>query len=234
LSRCSRSFRRHAKSESGLYSPHRPHLRRTSPWGIANIRSHRIRTESWRKLAITHHGAWRSLVAHSAGGRKVAGSNPVAPTRETARFAAVYRGRPSSEIEFVERPNGRWLKSRPYTSERRGICGLSRTSVSIVDRPGDHFGIQFFKKKACPPRRSVRSLEQPMVVASTLRSRIHAKGTVWAALERRPTHNCCCSPLAPPFLAWGGRWHPGRARRRVAPPPTKTNLRRASRALLAA
>jgi hypothetical protein len=25
------------------------------------------------------HGAWRSLVAHSAGGRAVAGSNPVAP-----------------------------------------------------------------------------------------------------------------------------------------------------------
>ena len=28
------------------------------------------------------HGAWRSLVAHSAGGRAVAGSNPVAPIRE--------------------------------------------------------------------------------------------------------------------------------------------------------
>ena len=29
---------------------------------------------------VRPHGAWRSLVAHSAGGRKVAGSNPVAPT----------------------------------------------------------------------------------------------------------------------------------------------------------
>ena len=29
------------------------------------------------------HGAWRSLVAHSAGGRAVAGSNPVAPTSES-------------------------------------------------------------------------------------------------------------------------------------------------------
>jgi hypothetical protein len=27
----------------------------------------------------SHLGAWRSLVAHSAGGRAVAGSNPVAP-----------------------------------------------------------------------------------------------------------------------------------------------------------
>src|SRR5262245_39807188 len=32
--------------------------------------------------ASRDHGAWRSLVAHSAGGRKVAGSNPVAPIGE--------------------------------------------------------------------------------------------------------------------------------------------------------
>jgi hypothetical protein len=31
------------------------------------------------------NGAWRSLVAHSAGGRKVAGSNPVAPTSRNRR-----------------------------------------------------------------------------------------------------------------------------------------------------
>lgn len=31
-------------------------------------------------LPITNIGAWRSLVAHSAGGRKVVGSNPTAPT----------------------------------------------------------------------------------------------------------------------------------------------------------
>jgi hypothetical protein len=35
------------------------------------------------------NGAWRSLVAHSAGGRKVAGSNPVAPTEQNRRFPAV-------------------------------------------------------------------------------------------------------------------------------------------------
>jgi hypothetical protein len=42
-----------------------------SPAGGALAR----RTLSWAL------GAWRSLVAHSAGGRKVAGSNPVAPTQ---------------------------------------------------------------------------------------------------------------------------------------------------------
>src|SRR5205823_2715841 len=31
------------------------------------------------KIPLACFGAWRSLVAHSAGGRAVAGSNPVAP-----------------------------------------------------------------------------------------------------------------------------------------------------------
>src|SRR3954463_2147706 len=35
---------------------------------------------SGARLHPSRFGAWRSLVAHSAGGRKVAGSNPVAPT----------------------------------------------------------------------------------------------------------------------------------------------------------
>ena len=38
-----------------------------------------------RRVVSNNHGAWRSLVAHSAGGRKVAGSNPVAPTRSKSR-----------------------------------------------------------------------------------------------------------------------------------------------------
>src|SRR5215218_1038272 len=32
------------------------------------------------------HGEWRSLVAHPAGGRAVAGSNPVSPTSENVCF----------------------------------------------------------------------------------------------------------------------------------------------------
>ena len=32
---------------------------------------------------ITAHGEWRSLVAHPAGGRAVAGSNPASPIRLT-------------------------------------------------------------------------------------------------------------------------------------------------------
>src|SRR3954451_7057308 len=42
----------------------------------------RVRSPALGRASVSQsHGAWRSLVAHSAGGRKVAGSNPVAPTR---------------------------------------------------------------------------------------------------------------------------------------------------------
>src|SRR3954451_19138445 len=40
----------------------------------------RVRSPALGRASVSQsHGAWRSLVAHSAGGRKVAGSNPVAP-----------------------------------------------------------------------------------------------------------------------------------------------------------
>jgi hypothetical protein len=40
-----------------------------------------VRTSIGRKGVVdsAHHGEWRSLVAHPAGGRAVAGSNPVSP-----------------------------------------------------------------------------------------------------------------------------------------------------------
>ena len=37
------------------------------------------------------HGAWRSLVAHPAGGRKVAGSNPVAPIKKALQMTSSQR-----------------------------------------------------------------------------------------------------------------------------------------------
>ena len=37
-----------------------------------------------RRLSSIDHGEWRSLVAHPAGGRAVAGSNPVSPIRGIA------------------------------------------------------------------------------------------------------------------------------------------------------
>lgn len=37
-----------------------------------------------------HHGEWRSLVAHPAGGRAVAGSNPVSPIRrKPCKYATI-------------------------------------------------------------------------------------------------------------------------------------------------
>src|SRR5947208_954919 len=37
-----------------------------------------------------HHGEWRSLVAHPAGGRAVAGSNPVSPISESPANGRVF------------------------------------------------------------------------------------------------------------------------------------------------
>ena len=39
------------------------------------------------------HGEWRSLVAHPAGGRAVAGSNPVSPTPESPAYAGLFGSR---------------------------------------------------------------------------------------------------------------------------------------------
>src|SRR5438105_4237906 len=38
------------------------------------------RGDVWEPRIDGNHGEWRSLVAHPAGGRAVAGSNPVSPT----------------------------------------------------------------------------------------------------------------------------------------------------------
>src|SRR5215212_7309400 len=56
-------------------------------------RSHDSMGLVWYDRAQRHVGTWRSLVAHSAGGRVVAGSNPAVPTvcGETLRAASVER-----------------------------------------------------------------------------------------------------------------------------------------------
>jgi hypothetical protein len=90
LSRWPRPLRRQANSATGFDSPHRPHLRRGVCWALAtNICSHPGRTDLSRRLVPT--GAWRSLVAHSAGGRKVVGSNPTAPTVRNLALHAGFR-----------------------------------------------------------------------------------------------------------------------------------------------
>ncbi len=55
----------------------------------SNIRSHFRRTEC--RVDSQPLGAWRSLVAHSAGGRAVAGSNPVAPTSRKPAWGLGFR-----------------------------------------------------------------------------------------------------------------------------------------------
>ena len=50
------------------------------------------RFDSRRPLA--GHGEWRSLVAHPAGGRAVAGSNPVSPMQVACKWRVLAGGTP--------------------------------------------------------------------------------------------------------------------------------------------
>ena len=62
-------------------------------------------------LSSADHGEWRSLVAHPAGGRAAAGSNPVSPMNEKPAHAGFSRS---------------WLPILPYqTSHERETAALS-------------------------------------------------------------------------------------------------------------
>jgi hypothetical protein len=74
------------------------------------------------------HGEWRSLVAHSAGGRAVAGSNPVSPIRGVSGTDRVRSGHgrpiwPGKRIEAVRRAT--WQLSRPASG-----CSARGTRLS--------------------------------------------------------------------------------------------------------
>jgi hypothetical protein len=78
--------RRHAKSAAAWRCAQRPRLRSGFVSPSTNIarmrarRSGRAVVADVRRIEVLH-GEWRSLVAHPAGGRAVAGSNPVSPIR---------------------------------------------------------------------------------------------------------------------------------------------------------
>ena len=63
-------------------------------------------------LDSTDHGEWRSLVAHPAGGRAVAGSNPVSPTGSTCKSHS-----------SIEKCNG-----------SRGVQMSARRPISPIER----------------------------------------------------------------------------------------------------
>ena len=78
----------------------------------------------WRcpvAVESTHHGEWRSLVAHPAGGRAVAGSNPVSPI--TSKRRCCWR-LPALAIATTRATgNKRGTSSRaPQHPERRVSC----------------------------------------------------------------------------------------------------------------
>src|SRR5215211_7339207 len=103
-------------------------------------------------------GAWRSLVAHSAGGRKVVGSNPTAPTSR----------KPASEAGFrvpVQRGDGPvegswyrpWYQLRVIRARAGRTAGSpsgrvtdAQTTAEAIRRP--EAGIRFFFTPWAPVR----------------------------------------------------------------------------------
>jgi hypothetical protein len=78
---------------------------------------------NWRKLA--HIGAWRSLVARSAGGRKVASSNLAAPTSQKPAREAGFR---HVDGPVIRRPRPRGT-SRGTKRRLRGLTVRVRLST---------------------------------------------------------------------------------------------------------
>src|SRR3954470_5953242 len=86
--------------------------------------------------ALDIYGEWRSLVAHPAGGRAVAGSNPVSPTYTRAsRSSASCPRFPPREGEGGPRGRCRARVARARGARRPGeVSGAVRAERSAGDR----------------------------------------------------------------------------------------------------
>ena len=140
-----RRRRRHGP-DRGAARPHRPHDLRY-PWSGLRAKccgcTEAFQASRAGSIPVARsgcHGEWRSLVAHPAGGRAVAGSNPVSPTRAgpcvSSRRArhAVERGGGGGD----RRPG----RARPHR-ERRGARhrrGAATRSVGGCPEPRAAWG----------------------------------------------------------------------------------------------
>src|SRR4051794_12152053 len=83
-------------------------------------------------LRIKNNGEWRSLVAHPAGGRAVAGSNPVSPTSESSRRLSRnrrYAGHNLTSVVGGAEGRVRGLAARHAERQPRGLCGVVEDRV---------------------------------------------------------------------------------------------------------
>ena len=108
------------------------------------------------------HGEWRSLVAHPAGGRAVAGSNPVSPIsrlsgagggggRPGARRSALGSGfRAHANAEGSGDPMTRFPGGRPRTAHA-SARGRSTSRAALFGRPTNALTIKFPCRLAADP-----------------------------------------------------------------------------------
>src|SRR6185437_3076942 len=96
-----------------------------------------------------HNGEWRSLVAHPAGGRAVAGSNPVSPISRLAVTVGARQGMegPQSPPEFaLERGSGGFV-----VPGFRDVWPTMRTARSGVESHApSHASGRDFAARAAP------------------------------------------------------------------------------------
>jgi hypothetical protein len=97
--------------------------------GYRSIRFRRgLATSRPLPLESTHHGEWRSLVAHPAGGRAVAGSNPVSPIATLALHgsapgcADVPRSRASTGDPGLRRRRNAVAARNPVEADFGRLC----------------------------------------------------------------------------------------------------------------
>jgi hypothetical protein len=84
-------------------------------------------------LESTYHGEWRSLVAHPAGGRAVAGSNPVSPIRSLSEHSREHARKSAKTLRLVVGCS-RLFPAVPGTGDRKGTAGESLRSFSPPDQ----------------------------------------------------------------------------------------------------
>src|SRR4051794_12259364 len=86
-----------------------------------------------RFARIHSHGEWRSLVAHPAGGRAVAGSNPVSPTQGKGPLLRAFRVERGKVTKRLRGTNGE--QSRWRVNEGSGASGYQRVLEMSYNPP---------------------------------------------------------------------------------------------------
>jgi hypothetical protein len=173
------------------------------------------RLESSRaRLGSESHGEWRSLVAHPAGGRAVAGSNPVSPTTGKASNRAKNCGlllekeRPPTGNNFSDNLQSMAIACHAGRRPSQGLDGPSQifgppertapTNSSEAASARDYLTL-------CPeqiqPYKAIYSWVWTRFSIPTHQAPVRHHRSLQVAMESRRVSVCCSSVLLPGVLS---------------------------------